>query len=407
MPAFGSGRDQIFCAARQRPPKAFLLRPAIFLASQIWGKIDDVDHRQHDDRPCEAETEHIADVVPGDALPRAPHGRDDGMLGRLPLGWKREFMGALRPSVPYINRNTRSSVPDTADGGRLCSSERGFRLPPELVLPTLVAAGKMQRHQPGHAGPPYNRARLRRGEMTPRCRQRAILLEEGGLDEELIGAARELDDSGDVDLVMRGIDHIGDLLPGRDAQRMLLERAERNGRAAAHQDRPLVRRSPPDRDLGFVEPRPDRKPKRIEPLPPYIDPQPLAEGEGQARRSMVQHGTLDAKFLLVEQHAGRQRRDCELAPAEGFPGAEFAPAGDPIFADFRRGQHEIERVFPEQVPGIGPELVLDLVGEAVRTEETKRRISMQAYPQQPIEPREVVHVSVRHEYVAYAQQLAR
>src|SRR5712692_5030366 len=198
-------------------------------------------------------------------------------------------MGALRPSVPYINRNTRSSVPDTADGGRLCSSERGFRLPPELVLPTLVAAGKMQRHQPGHAGPPCNRARLRRGEMTPRCRQRAILLEEGGLDEELIGAARELDDSGDVDLVMRGIDHIGDLLPGRDAQRMLLERAERDGHAAAHDDRALVRRSPPDRDLGLVDPGADRDSERIEPLPPYIDPQLLVEGESETRRSVVEH----------------------------------------------------------------------------------------------------------------------
>src|SRR6266851_1655703 len=48
--------------------------------------------------------------------------------------------------------------------------------------------------------------------------------------------------------------------------------------------------------------------ERIEPLPPYIDPELLVEGESETRRSVVEHGALDAKFLLVEQHAGRQQR---------------------------------------------------------------------------------------------------
>jgi len=51
--------------------------------------------------------------------------------------------------------------------------------------------------------------------------------------------------------------------------------------------------------------------------------------------------------------------------------------------------------------------VLHPIRETLRPEEAKGQRSMQADPQQAIESREMVEVSVRHENMAHAQQFAR
>ena len=106
------------------------------------------------------------------------------------------------------------------------SSQRGFYFLPELILSMAVSAGKTKRHKPGNAGAPCNRPCLRGGEMAPFGSNLCVLVQEGRLDEELVGTARQLDNSFDIRLMESGVDHVGNLISTRCAQRMLLEQAE-------------------------------------------------------------------------------------------------------------------------------------------------------------------------------------
>ena len=66
------------------------------------------------------------------------------------------------------------------------------------------------------------------------------------------------------------------------------------------------------------------------------------------------------------------------------------------------GNNEVDWMFAEKVHCVGFELVFDTVGEAGRTNEMKRRGSMQADTQKLVEAGEVIHVSVRHKGMADA-----
>jgi hypothetical protein len=72
-----------------------------------------------------------------------------------------------------------------------------------------------------------------------------------------------------------------------------------------------------------------------------------------------------------------------------------------------RRQFEVDGVVLDQVPGERRELVFHLVDEPLRPVQRERSIPAEAGPQQAVETHEVVHVGVRHEHVAGAQQLAR
>jgi hypothetical protein len=52
---------------------------------------------------------------------------------------------------------------------------------------------------------------------------------------------------------------------------MLLEHAEGDGKIVPNNNLAVVRLAPPHRALGFVEPRADSKPERLEALTPHID----------------------------------------------------------------------------------------------------------------------------------------
>ena len=159
----------------------------------------------------------------------------------------------------------------------------------------------MKRHQPGNAGVPCERARLRGGEMAPCGGKLGVFVQECRLDEELVGAARELGNACDVRCMESGVDHVGDSVSARAAQRMLLEHAEGDGEIVADENWAVVGRPAPDRSLGFVQPGTDRKLQQIEARSPPVDPSFLLEGEGQAGRSVIEDDALDAKLLFVQQ----------------------------------------------------------------------------------------------------------
>jgi hypothetical protein len=84
----------------------------------------------------------------------------------------------------------------------------------------------MKWHQPGNAGASCERACLRSGEMAPFGGKLGVLVEECRLDEELVGAARELGNSCDIRLVESGVHHVRGSVSTSCAQRVLFEHTE-------------------------------------------------------------------------------------------------------------------------------------------------------------------------------------
>src|SRR5499427_456763 len=127
------------------------------------------------------------------------------------------------------------------------SSPRGFDFAPELILAVDVSRREMKRHQLGNTGILCERARLRGGQMPPFGGKLGVLVQECRLDEELVGAARELGNACDVRFMEHGVDYVGDSVSTRRAQRVLLEHAEGDGQAVADENPAVVRHSAPDR----------------------------------------------------------------------------------------------------------------------------------------------------------------
>lgn len=57
----------------------------------------------------------------------------------------------------------------------------------------------------------------------------------------------------------------------------------------------LVRYTPPDGSLGFIEPRPHAKPQQAEPFAPHIDTQLLLKCECKAGRPMIKYSAVITK----------------------------------------------------------------------------------------------------------------
>jgi hypothetical protein len=72
-----------------------------------------------------------------------------------------------------------------------------------------------------------------------------------------------------------------------------------------------------------------------------------------------------------------------------------------------RGDSEVHVIVMDQVPRVGRELVFDAVQKLRRTEQAHMFRAAEADAQQSIEAGKVVHVGVRDEHVADAQQLPR
>jgi len=63
----------------------------------------------------------------------------------------------------------------------------------------------------------------------------------------------------------------------------------------------MVRRALTHRTLRLTKPRSNGQFKSPQPFAPHIDAQFLLESESKAWNAMVKHGTLDPKFLFVEE----------------------------------------------------------------------------------------------------------
>ena len=130
------------------------------------------------------------------------------------------------------------------------------------------------------------------------------------------------------------------------------------------------------------------------------------EGEAEARRAVIERRAAHPEPWLVEQNVVYRQFLLMFAP-ERRPATE---AGAPRHAggvNLGRFEREIGIVALDQVPGVRPELACHLSQESGRAVKPHHVLAAETDSEQPVEADEVVHMRVRHEHVAQAQDLAR
>ena len=60
---------------------------------------------------------------------------------------------------------------------------------------------------------------------------------------------------------------------------------------------------------------------------------------------MIKHYALDPKLVLVQDRTGLNRGWRHFVPAEGFPGAEFADAVEPLAVELSGGNDKIKLTY--------------------------------------------------------------
>ncbi len=161
-------------------------------------------------------------------------------------------------------------------------------------------------------------------------------------DVQLTRPLTEPDRALDIGFVRRRIDDIDDALPRSDPQRMPPQLAEADCAGIVNDDRDMVGISAAHRLLGVVQPRTDRQAEHGQPVPPYVDLQPLLQGERETRNAMVENHGLDPELVFDEHEAVRQRRRLQLPRHERIPGGKTDPADDPAI-EFVDRDREIDR----------------------------------------------------------------
>src|SRR4051794_7495840 len=265
----------------------------------------------------------------------------------------------------------------------------------------------MERRQAQHASLPADAAGLRRREMMFLGGEGCILLQKGGFDKKLVGAARQRHDPGDVNVVEGGVGNVGYGLAGSDTKRMPFQVAERDRDVVGDLNDGPVRRAAADGALGLVEPTPDRKAEASQRVAQHVDTHRLAQREGDTRRAVIERRGRDPELVFVENDARHPPGGRSLDAAERLARREGRRPLDAVIPKLFDDDAEIDRVSAEEVPCKGSELVLDPLDEPERPDETKRLGTVKADPQQPVEAGEMIHVGVRDEGVAHAQDFAR
>src|SRR5205823_5236628 len=100
-----------------------------------------------------------------------------------------------------------------------------------------------------------------------------VYVEEGCLDKELVGIARQCNDLFDIPLIVGEINNVSDFLSACCAQGMFFQFTQRYGEAIANTNFGIVWRALPHRTFGLTKPRPNRKSKPPQPLSSHIDAQ--------------------------------------------------------------------------------------------------------------------------------------
>ena len=117
------------------------------------------------------------------------------------------------------------------------------------------------------------------------------------------------------------------------------------------------------------------------------------------------HRALEAGFAQ-QQTAVRHALRLPLALEAGPPGKGRRRQSS-VFAHFSHAEHWVALIPGDQVPGIGLELMLDGVDHPYGAIDIHGLFAAKKATQEIVEPGKMVHVPVRHENVADAQQLAR
>ena len=92
---------------------------------------------------------------------------------------------------------------------------------------------------------------------------------------------------------------------------------------------------------------------------------------------------------------------------EAARAAELGALHAPTAVDLVTEDDEFGLVILDQIPRVRRKLVFEVCYESLRTVQAHSGVASQTDSQQVIETGEVIHVGVRDEYVADAQQLAR
>ena len=265
-----------------------------------------------------------------------------------------------------------------------------------------------------HAGGSRQASRLTCGQVALLRGAFAVGGEKRRFDEQQIRARGERHDARRVVPMISDVGDVGDFLAGHHFENALLEFAEREKflvhsalRFPPHPKRRCLRLTGEHRVLEFPQPLPGRKTECVEPAFPDVDVLFFLEREAEAGRAVIEQSAAHPERSFVEQNAVV---DCELvlvfAPERG-PAAE---AGAPRHATgvyLGRFEREIGGIALDQVPGVRAELACHLGEEPGRAVQPHHALAAETDPQQPVETDEVVHVRVRHKYVAHAQDLAR
>ena len=127
----------------------------------------------------------------------------------------------------------------------------------------------------------------------------------------------------------------------------------------------------------------------------------LFEGVGHAEDAVVEMRRPYAEVRGIQHHACKRLRVARLAHEAGRCAERGATDG------FGRHFGHVERkgIAVHQVPGIATQLALHAVQNAGRAMNPQHPTAAEKHAQQPVEPDEVIHVAVRDEHVAHAQQV--
>ena len=137
-------------------------------------------------------------------------------------------IGAVQPEIREQHNQVINSSAVLWDAATL-GPEGLLRLASQPVLLLAVAGREVERDKSGNACSLRDVTSLTRSKMSPLCGNISICIEERRLNKELVGTARERDDSANILLAIGGVHHVSDLLSRRGAQRVLLEHAQRDG----------------------------------------------------------------------------------------------------------------------------------------------------------------------------------
>ena len=162
------------------------------------------------------------------------------------------------------------------------------------------------------------------------------------------GTAGKRDDPFGVFIRPGGVGDVGEPLPGSDAERALLQPAERH-RPVRRSDARIVGLAAPHRPLRGVQPGADGKPKRGKPLLPHVHAHSLLQREGDAGRAVIEHRRLDPEILFFEEDALRQFWRPDVHPPESL--ARMKKRGhphDPAGPELRGLDGEIGEVSPSR-----------------------------------------------------------